>query len=173
MRLMSTSFTYLPTGFNPLPRPLLVRIFTILIQNLNPMADKRAFALLLPVWLARSIQSLRQWHSMVDRLLAAAVLPYKRHGRGEYAFPSLPCLYGSRCIGFPFPDVLDIIHNWYLRIPGENEVAMHAVHCEVRRDGTLGCGKALCDYGAAVDAACSGGVPERSGVGVEVLVVQD
>jgi hypothetical protein len=33
----------------------------------------------------------------------------------------------------------------------------------------LGGGETLCYYGAAVDTACSRGMPERSGVGVKVL----
>jgi hypothetical protein len=66
--------------------------------------------------------------------------------------------------------MLDVVHDRNLRVSGQHEVAVHAVYCEVRWDGALGCGEALCDYGTTIDAACSWGMPERSGVGVEVLV---
>ena len=46
---------------------------------------------------------------------------------------------------------------------------MHAVDREVWRDGELCGGEALGDYGAAVDAAGAGGVPEGPGVGEDVL----
>jgi hypothetical protein len=65
--------------------------------------------------------------------------------------------------------VLDVVHNGDFGVACEYEVAMHAVDCEVRGDGSLGCSEALRDYGAAIDAAGSWGVPEGSGVGEDVL----
>jgi len=43
------------------------------------------------------------------------------------------------------------------------------VDCEIRGNGSLGCGEALGDYGAAVDAPGSWWVPEGSGVSENVL----
>jgi hypothetical protein len=68
--------------------------------------------------------------------------------------------------------MLDIVHHRDLRVPGEDKVTVHAVYCEVRGNSTLGSGQTLGDYGAAVDASCSWGVPQRSGVGVEVLIAE-
>lgn len=65
--------------------------------------------------------------------------------------------------------MLDVVHDGDLGVAGENEVAVHAVNGKVRGDGSLGGGEALRDDGTAVDAAGSWGMPERSGVGEDVL----
>lgn len=43
------------------------------------------------------------------------------------------------------------------------------MHCKVWGNGALRGGEALRDYGAAVDAACPWRVPERPGIGEDVL----
>lgn len=57
-----------------------------------------------------------------------------------------------------------------LGVAGEDEVAVHAVDCEIWTDCGLGGGEGLRDYAAAVDAAGAGRVPERARVGEEVLM---
>jgi hypothetical protein len=73
------------------------------------------------------------------------------------------------CEGFAFPDVLDVVHDRNLGVASENEVAVHAVDGKVRGYGSLGGGEALRDDGTAVDTAGSWGMPERSGVGEDIL----
>jgi hypothetical protein len=46
---------------------------------------------------------------------------------------------------------------------------MHAMDCEVRGNSALGGGETLGDHGAAIDASCSWGMPEWTGVGEDVL----
>lgn len=65
--------------------------------------------------------------------------------------------------------MLDVVHDGDLSVASENEIAVHAVNGKVRGDGSLGSGEALRDDGTAVDAAGSWGMPERSGVGEDVL----
>jgi hypothetical protein len=65
--------------------------------------------------------------------------------------------------------VLDVVEDGDGGVAGEHEVAVHAVDGEVCGDGELGGGEALGDYGAAVDAAGSRGVPEGARVGEDVL----
>ena len=61
-----------------------------------------------------------------------------------------------------------MIQYWYLTVPRQHEIAVHAVHGEVGGDGGLCGGEALGDGGAAEDAARAGGMPEGAGVGVDV-----
>ena len=68
--------------------------------------------------------------------------------------------------------MLNVVHDWDLGIAGENEVAVHAVDCEVRGDGPLRSREALCDYGAAVDASRAWWVPKRACVGEHVLEIE-
>lgn len=65
--------------------------------------------------------------------------------------------------------MLNVVHDWDLAIACENEIAVHAVDGEVRRDRPLACGKAVGDDGSAVDATGSRGVPEWPGVRESVL----
>lgn len=65
--------------------------------------------------------------------------------------------------------MLDVVHDGDLGVAGENEVAVHAVDGKVRWDGSLSGSEALRDDGTAVDTAGSWGMPERSGVGKDVL----
>lgn len=55
--------------------------------------------------------------------------------------------------------MLNVVEDGDGRVAGEDEVAVHGVDGEVGWHGSLGCSEALCDHGAAVDAARSGGVP--------------
>lgn len=65
--------------------------------------------------------------------------------------------------------MLDVVHDWYLAVSREDEIAVHAVDCEIARDGSLGCCETLCYHGTTVDAAGSWGVPEGSGISEDVL----
>lgn len=65
--------------------------------------------------------------------------------------------------------MFDIVHDWYLAVARENEIAVHAVDCEVVWDGSLGCCKTLCDDSASVDSASPWRVPEGPGIGKDVL----
>lgn len=55
--------------------------------------------------------------------------------------------------------MLNVVEDGNGRVAGEDEVAVHGVDGEVGGHGSLGCGEALGDHGAAVDAAGSGRVP--------------
>ena len=98
----------------------------------------------------------------------AGPLPREAHRRREDALAALARLHGARDEGFPVADALDVVEDGDLRVAGEDKVAVHAVDCEVRRDGRLRRGEALRDGGAAEDAARPRRVPEGPGVGVDV-----
>ena len=106
---------------------------------------------------------------MHNRFLPSGPLPGERHGGGEDAFPPLSRLHGAGSEGAPFAHVLDVVEDGDRRVACQYEIAVHAVHGEVAGNGALRGGETLCDYAAAVDAAGSGGVPEGTGVGEDVL----
>ena len=109
---------------------------------------------------------------MLYRFLSSTVLPHKGHCSGENTLPALPGLDCAGCKGFAFADMLDVKHDWYLAIACKNEVAVHAMDCEVAGDSFLGRGETLCNDGTAVDSAGSWGVPEGSGIGEHILEFQ-
>lgn len=106
---------------------------------------------------------------MADGRRAARILAHKRHGRGEDALPPLPSLHGARGERPPLADVLDVVHDGDLAVAREHEVAVHAVHSEVRGHRPLASGEAVRDDRAAVDAAGSWGMPEGPSVREGVL----
>lgn len=65
--------------------------------------------------------------------------------------------------------MLDIVHDGELAVAGQDEVAVHAMHREVARDGPLGGREALCYDRAAVDSAGTWRMPEGPSVGEDVL----
>ncbi len=105
---------------------------------------------------------------MLDFLSTATVLFHERQRRGEDAFAPLPGLDGACDEAFAVADALDVVQDRNLRVAGEHKVAVHAVNCEVRRNGGLRRGEALRNRRAPKDAARPGRMPERTGVGVDV-----
>lgn len=79
-------------------------------------------------------------------------------------------LYGSGGEASASADALNVIHEWDLRVAGEDKVTVHAVHKEIIRDGSLRGRQALRDHRAAVDTARTGWMPQRSGIGEDVLL---
>ncbi len=65
--------------------------------------------------------------------------------------------------------MFNVVHDWNLRIACEDKVTVHAMDCEVIGDGSLGGGEALGYYGAAVYPPRSWRMPERSGIGEDIL----
>ena len=176
MGLVTSFGGYSPSSLDPLSRLLLVRIFALRIQDLNFLRYKRTvprysrfFPRLLRCLLYRHSNILRERNSMLYHLLPSAVLPYERHRGGEYTLPTLSSLHSARCKGFPFADVLHVVHDWYFGIACENKIAVHTMDCEVAGDGSLGRREALRYHGAAIDSAGSWRVPEGSRIGEYVL----
>lgn len=162
-------------GADPLPCAFQVRLVALGIQDLNPPTLKRTpahnalLAIVLILFPARRDNPLRHRHGVVHRRFAARALAREAEGGGEDAFPALTGLHCASREGFAFAHVLDVVEDGDGRVPGEDEVAVHAVDCEMGGNGELGCGEALGYYGAAVDAAGARGVPERARVGEDVL----
>lgn len=108
---------------------------------------------------------------MFQFLLPSTIRSIETQRRRENGSSALSCLNGSSREASAGAHTLDMVYDGDLGVTGENEVAVHAVHEEVVRDGSLCGGQALRDHGAAVDASRAGGMPQRSGVCKDVLYV--
>lgn len=96
---------------------------------------------------------------MGDDVRSAGALAHEAHGGGEDGLRVLPRLHGPGAVAAAVADALDVVNDGDVAVAGQDEVAVHAVHVEVGRDGLLGRGEALCDGDAAEDAASAGRVP--------------
>lgn len=94
------------------------------------------------------------WHvdGMLQNFVAGAVLAHKADGGGEDDLAALPRLHGSGCEAFARADPLDVVDDGYVRVAGEDEVAVHRVDGEVGFDRLLRSAQRLGNGGAAVDA---------------------
>lgn len=96
---------------------------------------------------------------MFQSLLPTTIRSIKAQRRCENRSTALSCLNGSSREASAGAHALDVIYDGDLGVTGENKVAVHAVHEEVVRYGSLCGGQALRDHGTAVDAARTGGMP--------------
>jgi len=113
------------------------------------------------------------------RVAAAAALAHEAERGGEDAAAALAGLHRARAEGPAVAHPLHRVDHRRLRVARQHEVAVHAVHQELRlpvarrrrRDRQLRRRQALRDRRAAVDAARAGRVPQRARVGEYVLAL--
>lgn len=96
---------------------------------------------------------------MFQSLLPTTVRSIETQRRCKNGPSALPCLHGSGGEASAGAHALDMVYEGDLGVASENKVAVHTVHEEIVRDGSLCGGEALRDHGAAVDAARAGGMP--------------
>ncbi len=106
----------------------------------------------------------------VGRVVAArGGLARERDGGGEDAAAALLGLHGAGGEGAAVADQLDVEEDGQIGLARQEEVAVARVGKEISGHGALRRRDAHGDDGAAIDAAGSGGLPGRAGVGEDVL----
>jgi hypothetical protein len=96
---------------------------------------------------------------MFQSLLPTTIRSIETQRRCENGSSALSCLNCSGGEASAGAHALDMIYDGDLGVASKDKVAVHAVHEEVVRYGSLSGGQALRDHGAAVDAARTGGMP--------------
>lgn len=170
MCLMPAFLADASLGFDPLPRAFAMRFLLIPIQDVHALAEERApsediiaFSLI-----AGSLETRRHRMCVLDELFPTRAFTHETQRCGEDRLASLSSLDSPRAETPPFAHVLDVVDDGHFGVAVENKIAVHAVDGEVGGDGALGCGEALSDGSAAIDAAGAGRVPQRACVGEEI-----
>lgn len=96
---------------------------------------------------------------MTHRFLPTTPLSHETSRCSKDTPAPLPCLHGTGREALPLPHALHVVEDRDGSVPGEDEVAVHAVDDEVARDRVLRGREGLGDDGAAVDAPRSWWVP--------------
>src|SRR5271155_3547605 len=148
MCLVSALRAYFPPSLDPLPGLLLMRVFRVLIQNLNLPTQKRTSTthqnLLIEFRLIHRERNIFwKGHCMLHRLRPSAILADKRYRRCEYTFASLSCLHCARSETLPLSHMFHVVHDRNLRVSSQHEIAVHAVNSEVMWNRPLRRGETL------------------------------
>lgn len=143
------------------------------VLDINPPAHDRS---LQPLRHPNVVYALVIWprhkrHAdrMLHRLLPARSFSHETHRRREYDIPPLAGLDRPRRKRLSRPDVFDMVNDRDAGNTSQHKVAVHAVDVEVVRHGLVRGGQTLRNDCTAVDAACAWRMPQRAGVGVEIL----
>lgn len=156
VRLVAAGVADAAARLDPLARLLGVRVRAVVVEDVDALGEEGAVLAAEEVLLVDVLghHAVGHGRAVFDLLLAAGAFAHEGEGGGEDGLATLSRLHRA-CAETPaLADMLHVIDDGDIGIAVQDKVAVHAMHGEVVRDGSLRGRQALRDGGAAIDA-CS------------------